>query len=111
MAGGEASFRLGWHGSTPRGDPTVRETRERLRRHNGLAGVELVPAADVARAAETFHRDGFVAVAGALQGGALLRMQAAAQRMCERIIALHTDNEWGARTRPGAGQQRRTRRR
>ena len=55
------------------------------------------PKADVARAAETFHRDGFVAVAGALQGGALLRMQAAAQRMCERIIALHTDNEWGAR--------------
>ena len=28
MAGGEASFRLGWHGSTPRGDPAVRETRE-----------------------------------------------------------------------------------
>jgi len=47
-------------------DPNVMALRQRLRDRNGIVGLEVVDAADVERATEVFHRDGFVAVADAL---------------------------------------------
>lgn len=47
-------------------DPGVTALRERMHGHNGIAGLEVVDAAEVERATEIFHRDGFVAIANAL---------------------------------------------
>ena len=43
-------------------DPGVVGLREYLRKNNGIKGLELVAPDDPERAAELFHRDGFVAV-------------------------------------------------
>ena len=48
-------------------DPNVVALRERLRERNGIEGFEVVDSSDVERATTIFHRDGFVAVADALQ--------------------------------------------
>jgi len=58
-------------------DPNVSALREHLREHNGLRGLELVSPDEPDRAAELFHRDGFVAVRNALNQTLLERMRAA----------------------------------
>ena len=59
-------------------DPDVSALREYLREHNGIRGLEIVSPDDPVRAAELFHRDGFVAVRDALNPELLARLKAAA---------------------------------
>ena len=59
-------------------DPDVSALREYLRKHNGIRGLEIVSPDDPVRAAELFHRDGFVAVRDALNPELLARLKAAA---------------------------------
>ncbi len=61
-------------------DPGVSALRENLRENNGIKGLELVDPTDVKRAADLFHRDGFVAVRDVLAPDQLARMRAAAHK-------------------------------
>ncbi|MGI9613235.1 MAG: phytanoyl-CoA dioxygenase family protein [Acidimicrobiales bacterium] len=56
-------------------DPDVAALRARLQDRNGLTGLEVVEAGDVDRATTIFHRDGFVAVADALDSAQLDRLR------------------------------------
>ena len=56
-------------------DPDVVALREKLRQHNGIQGLEVLAPAEVERAAELFHRDGFVVVRDALDPAQLERMR------------------------------------
>lgn len=60
-------------------DPDVSALRERLRANNGIQGLELVAPDNVQRAAELFHRDGFVAVRDAVPADVLVRIQEASK--------------------------------
>ncbi len=70
-------------------DPGVSALREKLRAENGIKGLELVPFKEVRRAAELFHRDGFVAVKHAVPPDLLMRIQRAAN---EAIVALMAED-------------------
>lgn len=61
-------------------DPGIAALREQLREHNGIRGLELVSPDDPKRAAELFHRDGFVAVRDVLTPDLLERMRRAANK-------------------------------
>jgi hypothetical protein len=80
-------------------DPGVQALRQRLRDHNGIPDMEVVSPTQVERAAELFHRDGFVAVAGALTGDRLEALQAATDRVVDEILAVDPDGSIGG----GAG--------
>lgn len=71
-------------------DPGVSVLRERLRRQNGIKGLELVSPDQVERAAELFHRDGFVAIRDAIGPEQLERMKAAANAA---ILQLMEDDQ------------------
>ncbi len=71
-------------------DPGVSALREKLRAENGIRGLELVAPDDVKRAADLFHRDGFVAVRDALPPDVLTRIQKASN---EAILALMKDDQ------------------
>lgn len=71
-------------------DPGVSVLRERLRRQNGIKGLELVSSDQVERAAELFHRDGFVAIRDAIGPEQLERMKAAANAA---ILQLMEDDQ------------------
>ena len=68
-------------------DPNVVRLRERLNRDNGIKGLEILSPDDVDRAAELFHRDGFVVVRDALVPHQLERMQRAADRAIDEMLA------------------------
>ena len=70
-------------------DPGVVALREKLRKENGIKGLELVAPDDTKRAAELFHRDGFVAVRDVLEPALLARIQRAAN---EAILDLMADD-------------------
>ncbi len=80
-------------------DPGVVSLREQLRTSNGIPDLELVDPGDVDRAAELFHRDGFVAVRNALNGDRLAALQAATDQVIDDIIAADPDGSIGG----GAG--------
>lgn len=80
-------------------DPGVVALRERLRANNGIPDLELVSPDQVERAAELFHRDGFVAVKDALTGERLAALQAATDRVVNEILAADPDGSIGG----GAG--------
>ena len=80
-------------------DPGVVALRRRLRERNGLPGLEVVAPDDVARAAELFHRDGFVAVSDALSSDRLERLRVAASEVIDTIVAADPDGAVGG----GAG--------
>ncbi|MGH1488962.1 MAG: phytanoyl-CoA dioxygenase family protein [Acidimicrobiales bacterium] len=80
-------------------DPGVVALRERLRAHNGIPDLELVDPDQIERAAELFHRDGFVAVRNALTGDKLKRLQMATSRVVDEILAADPDGSIGG----GAG--------
>ena len=61
-------------------DPGVSALRERLQAENGIKGLELVSPDDISRAAELFHRDGFVAVKDALDPDQLECIRAASYK-------------------------------
>jgi ectoine hydroxylase-related dioxygenase (phytanoyl-CoA dioxygenase family) len=68
-------------------DPGVVALRERLIRHNGLPGLEILSPSEVERAVTVFHRDGFVVVRDALDPDQLARMKAATERALDAILA------------------------
>lgn len=68
-------------------DPNVVELREKLRRENGIKGLESVAPDEVKRAAHLLNRDGFVVVRDALSPELLGRMQAAAARAVAQLMA------------------------
>lgn len=80
-------------------DPGVMALRERLRAGNGIPDLELVDPDNVNRAAELFHRDGFVTVRDALTGQRLEALQAATDRVVEEILDVDVDGSIGG----GAG--------
>ena len=80
-------------------DPGVANLREKLRRDNGIKGLELVSPDDVTRAAELLHRDGFVAVRDALSAELLERVQQAANHAIAQLMADDPDCSAGG----GAG--------
>ncbi len=80
-------------------DPGVTGLREHLRQHNGIRGLELVDSQNTERAAELFHRDGFVAIRDALTPGHLARIRAAADRAVLDLMADDADCSAGG----GAG--------
>jgi hypothetical protein len=65
----------------------VTALRDRLRERNGIPGLEVVAPEDVTRAAELFHRDGFVAVRDVLPPEQLARLRAAAAEVIETLVA------------------------
>jgi hypothetical protein len=67
-------------------DPDVTALREDLRERNGIRGLEIVDAADVERATEIFHRDGFVVVGDALAPEQLDRLRAAANEVIATLV-------------------------
>lgn len=80
-------------------DPGVVGLREHLREHNGIKGLELVSPDDPKRAAELFHRDGFVAVRDVLTPEHLERMRLAAHTAIAQLMADDPDCSAGG----GAG--------
>lgn len=80
-------------------DPNVTALRENLRANNGIKGLELVAPQDTKRAAELFHRDGFVAVKDALDPDTLARIQKASNRTVAALMRDDADCSAGG----GAG--------
>lgn len=67
-------------------DPGVVGLREHLNANNGIKGLELVSPDDPKRAAELFHRDGFVAVKDVLGPDQLARMRSAAHQAVAELM-------------------------
>lgn len=67
-------------------DPGVVALREKLREHNGIKGLELVSPDDPKRAAELFHRDGFVAVRDVLDPDQLQSLRFAANKAIAQLM-------------------------
>ncbi|MEO1061121.1 MAG: phytanoyl-CoA dioxygenase family protein [Actinomycetota bacterium] len=82
---------VGWTRSYD--DPGVVALRARLRERNGIPGLEVVTPDEVERAAELFHRDGFVAVRDAVDPDQLERLRGAAE---EVIAVLHASDPDGS---------------
>ncbi|MEP3279009.1 MAG: phytanoyl-CoA dioxygenase family protein [Stappiaceae bacterium] len=80
-------------------DPNVVALRERLKRENGITGLEVVSPHEVKRAAALLHRDGFVVVRDALSPDMLARMQKAANKAVADLMADDPDCSAGG----GAG--------
>ena len=80
-------------------DPGVVELRQRLRERNGIPGLEVLSPDEVGRAAELFHRDGFVAVCDAIEPEQLERLRAAAAEVIETLMAADPEGAVGG----GAG--------
>jgi hypothetical protein len=88
---------VGWTRSPD--DPGVQALREKLWHHNGLPSLEILDPADIDRACELFHRDGFVVVSGALDGDRLQALQEATSRVVDEILEVDPDGSTGG----GAG--------
>ena len=69
-------------------DPNVVRLRDRLWRDNGIKGLEVLLPTEVERAAELFHRDGFVVVRDALDRAQLERMRNATERALDEMLAV-----------------------
>lgn len=80
-------------------DPGVVALRQRLRERNGIPGLEVLSPDEVGRAAELFHRDGFVAVRDAIEPEQLERLRAAAAEVIETLMAADPEGAVGG----GAG--------
>lgn len=78
-------------------DPGVSALRETLRESSGVPELEAVDmakgagAAQVQRAAQLFHRDGFVALTGVLSGAALERTASGVAAVTKTIVELDPD--------------------
>ena len=69
-------------------DPEVCALRERLRRRNGLAGVEILEPHEVERAARIFFRDGFVVVRDLLDPARLETFREASARTLRKLLEI-----------------------
>ena len=67
-------------------DPNVVALREKLKKHNGIKGLESVAPDEVKRAARLLNRDGFVVVRDVLSPGQVARIREATERIIEQII-------------------------
>ena len=67
-------------------DPEVCALRERLRRHNGLPGLEIVGPDEVERARRIFFRDGFVVVRDLLDASRLAAFREGSARVLKQIL-------------------------
>lgn len=83
---------LGWRGEYRWDSPEVVALRERLQQHAGIQGLEIVdPDTDpdyAARAAEQFHRDGFVIVANVLDDARLATIRQGCADTIREMVAL-----------------------
>jgi hypothetical protein len=83
---------LGWRGEYQWDSPEVVALRERLQQHAGIQGLEIVdPDTDpdyAARAAEQFHRDGFVIVANVLDDARLATIRQGCADTIREMVAL-----------------------
>ena len=80
-------------------DPEVLKLRAFLRQHNGLKGLEVCAPHEVERAAQLFHRDGFVAVSNVLTPEQLSLIRRGCQQALEKILAVDPTASFGG----GAG--------
>ena len=80
-------------------DPGVEKRRAHLRDHNGIPDLELVAPDRPERAAELFHRDGFVVLRDALDATLLAELKAATDAVVDDILAADHDGSIGG----GAG--------
>ncbi|WP_420637760.1 phytanoyl-CoA dioxygenase family protein [Candidatus Poriferisocius sp.] len=80
-------------------DPNVVALRDRLAERNGIAGLEVVDPGDVERATAIFHRDGFVAVADALQTEQLEQLRRGVDEVIAALVAADPEGAVGG----GAG--------
>ncbi|HEY5072370.1 MAG TPA: hypothetical protein VII63_10095 [Caulobacteraceae bacterium] len=69
-------------------DPQVCALREHLRRHNGVAGLEIVAPHEVERAARIFFRDGYVVVRDLLDAPALERTRQGCARVLRKLLEI-----------------------
>ena len=67
-------------------DPEVEALRRRLKRDNGLRGLEIVGPDEVERAKRIFFRDGFVVVRDLLGAEALATLREASARVLQAIL-------------------------
>ena len=67
-------------------DPEVCALRERLRRFNGLQGLEIVAPHEIERARRIFFRDGFVVVRDLLDAEQLASFREASARVLRQIL-------------------------
>lgn len=67
-------------------DPEVVALRERLRRENGLKGLEIVAPHEIERARRLFFRDGFVVVRDLLDQAQLAAFRQASARVLQQIL-------------------------
>ncbi|MYD43830.1 MAG: phytanoyl-CoA dioxygenase family protein [Gammaproteobacteria bacterium] len=70
-----------------RNHPEVQALRHHLELHNGIHGLEICEPSEVQRAAEIFHRDGFVVVKNALNPKNLTAMREACERNLRTILS------------------------
>ena len=68
-------------------DPDVAALRQRMREHNGIAGLEVCSPEEIERAAMLFHRDGFVAVRDALDPDQLNRLREGAASVISDLVS------------------------
>ena len=80
-------------------DPNVARLRENLKLTNGIRGLEVVSHTEVDRAAELFHRDGFVVVADVIKTEQLARIRTAANYAIDQMLAVDPECSVGG----GAG--------
>jgi len=69
-------------------DPGVCALRERLRRGNGMPGLEILAPHEIERARRIFFRDGFVVVRDLLDPDALAAFREASARALSQILAI-----------------------
>src|SRR5258708_4694978 len=69
-------------------DPEAVALRERLRRNNGLRGLEIVSPDEIERAKRIFQRDGFVVVRDLLNPDMLATMREASARVLAEILEI-----------------------
>lgn len=76
-------------------DPEVERLRSRLKRDNGIRGLEICSPDEVRRAARIFHRDGFVVVRDLLDEEHLARFREGSARALRQILEV-----------PGSGRRK-----
>jgi len=69
-------------------DPSTTALRAHLEAHNGIKGLEILEAKDVARAVELFNRDGFVVVANILNDEQTEFLREGCNAVAAEILAL-----------------------
>ena len=84
--------RFGWADRDPQ-SPALQEQREELAKNNGIRDLEIVDFDRVEDAKNIFYRDGFVAVANALDDKHLSIIQAGTARVISEIMELDSDRK------------------